>query len=97
MAAQRDNSVSVLTSYTVDSWNPPSAYGDGAPDMAMDQTDEKARKKQYTAADMNVLWSATTLLSKTQLPFPSGDQAQRLASAEAFRLNRRHRCTVTAK
>lgn len=98
MTNNPDLSTSKLTPHTVDSWNPPFAYGNSAGDIAGDQVDEKGRRtRPVSNQDMNAFLSSTNLLAKSNLSFPSGDQPQRVAFSEWFQANRRNRCTVTTK
>jgi WD40 repeat protein len=101
MTANLDVSVSKITTYTVDSWNPPMAYGAKAA-LASAETPEdglggQKRSRQYTAADLNAFWSASSFLGKSVAPYVSGDQPQRVAFSDSFAISRKNRVTVSSK
>jgi WD40 repeat protein len=73
------------------------AFGDLTEEVIQDTSEERKRSRQLTAAELNAFWSAPNFLSKTQLPFPDASEPHRLALAERFRNDRRHRVTVTSK
>jgi WD40 repeat protein len=93
-----DPSLSKLTNFTVESWNPPMSYGGSHGEAALDQIDEKSRRSRHLSTqEMAALWSSSTFLGKSQIPFPGSDEPNRVAFADAFRNHRRNRCTVTVK
>jgi len=96
-----DNSTTKFTTYTVDSWNPPLAYGsstiDAASELADDKTAGHKKTRSLTASEMNAFWSASTLPAKTALPMAAPDQTQRIAFADNFKTARKSRCTVTTR
>jgi WD40 repeat protein len=87
-----------MSQYSVDSWSPPCAYGEIPGDAVLDQSEDRGkRSRSINGVDTIGLWSSSSLLSRTALPFPAADQPQRVAFAELFRMDRRNRCTVTSK
>ena len=96
-----DHSASQFTQYTVDSWNPPMAYGSSTVDSTVEQPDDKSslqkKTRQYSASEMNAFWSSSTVMNKSSLPFVSPDQPQRIAFADSFKISRRSRCTISAR
>lgn len=101
MTGNVDVSTCRITAYTTDSWNPPLAYGLNAVSSSMDSPEEanvgQKRSRQYTTADPNAFWSASTFPTKTASPYVSGDFIQRAAFSEVFVNSRKHRVAVTSK
>jgi WD40 repeat protein len=101
MTAGLDVSTSKFTAYTVDSWNPPMAYGSSATMAAGELPDDSVvgqkRSRQYTPSELNSFWSASSFLTKSASPYVSGDSTQRATVSEAFAVARKHRSVITSK
>jgi WD40 repeat protein len=74
------------------------AYGESSSDAYVEQVDDKGKKpRQYTTAELNAFWSASTLVSRSLLPFPGAGEPNRIAFADQFRNERKHRVTVSTR